>query len=216
MKFRHVIYGAGGLALFALLAACLAPRGSGDVSKVRIGFAGYGVVDGKRSLMLVITNGSSYRINIPDGNYDLDGESLDGWITGGMSVTSSSCCFGRPTWGWWQLQFPKIPNIAPGTTFRFSIPVEDGPYTWHLTIPLTTIPLRERLPYVLQSRWPKSKRDKPISFAVTALAIPPVPSSSAMPPKSSTTSLTDVSGREAYLTQCRGVAAEVRRRKSEN
>src|SRR5262245_30086088 len=176
MKRKHIILAVSGVSSILAWSVLLAPRGSDDVSKVRIGFAGYGVVDGKHSIILIVTNGSSYRISQPDGRRcELRGESTDDiW---GMSTIS--CSFGPPVapkWGWWQLRPPKVPSVAPGEAFRFTIPVSERPYTWHVTVPLTTIPFRDRLPFALRSRWPSSKRDTPISLEVSAPPIPPSPS----------------------------------------
>jgi hypothetical protein len=181
MTRKRIILGASGIAvLAALLFGWLALRGSGDVSEVRIGFAGYGVTNGRRTLVLIVTNGSSYRISQPDGRYLLRGESPNSMTI--SSRSSTACGFGRP-FGWWQLQIPKIPSVAPGATYRFVIPVEDGPYTWHVTVPFRTIPLRQRLPYAVGSRWPSSKRDTPISFEVSPSPIPP---SSVLAPRAGT------------------------------
>lgn len=174
MKHKRTIYGASSITLLLLLVVWLARRGSGDVSRVCIGFAGYEVVDGKRSVILIVTNGSSYRISRPSDGYDVHGESADGMaVSHGMYTTS--CGVFRSGWGWWQLQLPKIPSVAPGATFRLRVPVDDGPYTWHVTVPFTTIPSTDRLPYALRSRWPSSKRETPISFKVTSPPIPPEP-----------------------------------------
>ena len=159
------------LASFALFG----PRSDGDVSKVSIGFAGYGGVDGQHSLILMVTNGSSYRISQPDGNYELSGESADGAVMNLVSF-STDCGSGTPEWGWRQLRPPKIQCVAPGAIFRFTIPVNEGPYIWHVTVPFSTISFRDRLPFALRSRWPSSKRDTPISFKVSPPPIPPAPS----------------------------------------
>jgi hypothetical protein len=176
MKHKRIIIAASGGVLLLALFVLFAPRGNGDVSKVRIGFAGYGVVDGKRSLILIVTNGSSYRISQPDGRCELRGESPDSMMMSSRGMHTISCGFGAAEWGWWQLRPPKIPSVAPGATFRFTIPVDEQPYTWHVTVPLTTVPFRDRLPFALRSRWPSSKRDAPISFEVSPPPIPPAPS----------------------------------------
>ena len=163
------------LASFALF-ALFGPRSDGDVSKVSIGFAGYGVVDGRHSLILIVTNGSSYRISQPNGRYRLRGESPDSMILCPGPTSCGGALNPNPKWGWWQLRPPKIPSVAPGATFRFTIPVDEGPYTWHVTVPFSTIPFRDRLPFALRSRWPSSKRATPISFEVSPPTIPPAPS----------------------------------------
>jgi hypothetical protein len=188
MKHKRIIYGASSITLLLLLMVWLARRGSGDVSRVCIGFAGYEVVDGKRSLILIVTNGSSYRISRPGDNYTVRGESADGMSVSDFRFTSSC---GALRCGWWQLQLPKIPSVAPGATFRLLVPVADGPYTWHVTVPFRTIPFTDRLPYALRSRWPSSKRETPISFEVTSPPIPPTLPSRASEQHSSTASVVD-------------------------
>ena len=176
MKRKRIILAVSGVALLLGLFALLAPNSGGDVSKVRVGFAGYGVVDGKHSLILIVTNGSSYRISQPDGRCELRGESSESMTMSSRGMHTIACGFATPKWGWWQLQPPKIPSVSPGSTFRFTIPVDERPYTWHVTVPFTTIPFRDRLPFALRSRWPLSKRDLPISFEVSPPPIPPAPS----------------------------------------
>jgi hypothetical protein len=176
MKRKRIILAASGVALLVALFALLAPRGSGDISKVRIGFTGYGVFDGKHSLILMVTNGSSHRISLPDGRCELRGESPDSTMMSSFGMHTIACRFGTPKWGLWQLRPPKIPSVAPGSTYQFTIPVDERPYTWHVTVPFTTIPFRDRLPYALRSHWPSSTRDTPISFEVSPPPIPPAPS----------------------------------------
>ena len=174
MKRKRIILAAGGgvlllasLALFALFRS----RSDADVSKVSIGFAGYGVVDGRHSLILIVTNGSSYRISQPDGHYELHGELPDGaWMS---SSTFTTSCGGLETSKWWQWRPPKIPSVAPGATFQFTVPVDERPYTWRVTVPFTTIPFRDHLPFALRSRWPSSMGATPISFKVSPPPIPP-------------------------------------------
>ena len=175
MKRKRLILAAGGGVLLLASFALFGARGGGDVSRVSIGFAGYGGVDGQHSLILMVTNGSSYRISQPDGNYELSGESADGAVMNLVSF-STDCGSGTPEWGWRQLRPPKIPCVVPGATFRFTIPVDERPCTWHVTVPFSTIPFRDRFPFALRSRWPSSKQDTPISFKVSSPPIPPAPS----------------------------------------
>lgn len=176
MKRKRIILAVGFVALLLGLFAILARSGGGDVSKVRIGFEGYSVVDGEHSLNLIVTNGSSYRISQPNGTCKLRGVLPDSTLSSARFKHSTSFSSGSTNWGWWQLKPPKILSVAPGATFRFTIPVEEGPYTWHVTIPFTTIPFRDRLPFALRSRWPSSGGDKAISFDVSSPPIPPAPS----------------------------------------
>jgi hypothetical protein len=171
MKRKLAVLIGGGVLLLTSF-ALFAPRGNNGVSKISIGFAGYSVVDGKRTLNLIVTNNSPYRITQPGGRYELRGESPDGRMIS-MGVSTTFCCFPPQKWGWWQLQLPKIPSVPPGATFQFSIPVDEQPYTWHVTVPFTTISFRDRLPFALRSRWPSSKRDTSISFEVSSPPIPP-------------------------------------------
>ena len=159
-------------ALFAMFGS----RNDGDVSKVSVGFAGYGVVDGQHSLILIVTNGSSYHLIQPDGDCELRGDSPDRTIMRMLGIGCGPFPNPNPKWGWWQLKPPKIMSVAPGATFRFTVPVDERPYTWHVTVPFTTIPFRDRLPFALRSRWPPSKRTTPISFKVSLPPIPPAPS----------------------------------------
>lgn len=175
MKRKRIVYGAGVIVLSVLLLVWLTPRDRHDLSAVRIGFAGYGVVDGEHSLILIVTNGSSYRISRPDRREcDVRGDSPESSMQISIGMHTTAFWSGRARW--WQLRLPKIPSVAPGATFQFAIPVIDGPYTWRVTVPFATIPFRDRLPFALQSRWPSSKRDTPILFGVTLPPIPPAPS----------------------------------------
>lgn len=168
-----MVYGASAIVLAGLLIIFSAPRSSGDVSGVRIGFARYGIVGGKHSLIMIITNGSSYLITRPNGNYELRGESPDG--TRIISYHSRACRSGISGGGWSQFRTPNVPCIAPGTSFQYAIPVDKAPYTWKVTLPFETIPLRDRLPYILGSHWPSSKKDNPIYFNLTSSPIPSEP-----------------------------------------
>jgi hypothetical protein len=176
MKRKRIILAAGGavllLAAFALF-TLFGSRSGGDVSKVSIDFAGYGVVDGQHSLILIVTNGSSYHINQPDEDCELRGESPDSMIMRMLPIRCGPDPNPNPKWGWWQLRPPKIMSVAPGATFRFTVPVDERPYTWHVTVPFTTIPFRDRLPFALRSRSPSSKGATPISFKVSLPPIPP-------------------------------------------
>lgn len=176
MKRKRIILATSGGVLILTLFALFAPGGDGDVSKVRIGFADYGSVDGKRSLILIVTNGSSCRISQPDGSCELRGESPEGGTMRLSGMHAIVCGSGTPEWGWWQLKPPNIPSIAPGKTFRFTIPVDEGAYTWSVKVPFITIPLRDRLPFALRSLWPRSENDTAISFEVSPPPIPPPPS----------------------------------------
>jgi hypothetical protein len=166
-----------GMAIFAVASAFLvwlSRRGNGDFSKVRLDLVGYDVTDGKRSLVLLVTNGSSYRISQPGRNVTLRGDAPGSRFMSSNSSMHWGC--GSVNSGWGQLKMPNIPSVAPGETFRFAVPVMNGPYTWHVTVPFKTIPLRERLPYALRSRWPASKQNSGISFEVTSPAISPAES----------------------------------------
>lgn len=181
MKRKRIIYAASCITLLAALVFWMLPSRDKDVSKVSIGFAGYEIVDGKRNLILVVTNASSYRISVPGDDYEIRGESADNVMDTPIPIRSIRGCGPAGGWGWWQLQLPRIPNIGPGETFRFPVPVPDDPYTWHVMVPFRTIPYTELLPYALQSLWPSSQRDTPISFQVISPAIPPaVPASASL------------------------------------
>jgi len=172
---RKRIIIAGRTLIFVCTLCCIAMflRPARGVSNVRIGFAGYEVKNGKRQLLLIVTNGSSYRISCPsEHDFTLSGQSANGSYTSMASTMTACSGFGELTWGWWQLRIPKHPNIAPGATYRFAVPVEEGPYSWEIAIPLRTIPFQERLPYILRAHWPSSG-DPPISFNVTLAKIPP-------------------------------------------
>ena len=175
MKRKRVILVAGGVILLLASFALLFGGRGGGVSKVSIGFAGYDVVDGKHSLILTVTNGSSYPISQPGESYELRGESPDSTVTNSVIMLSTSCSFDTPKWGW-RWTPPKISCVPPGGTFRFTIPVDERSYTWHVTVPFSTIPFRERLPVALRIRWPSTKHDTPISFNVSSPPIPPAPS----------------------------------------
>jgi hypothetical protein len=163
--------------------AWLAPQG-GDLSDVRIGFAGYENFNGTRNLVLVVTNGSAYRITVPGAGREVFGESTNGqtlrlWRKGGGEL---------PVWQNWPTGFvgrvsstigggktPKRPSIACGVTHRFTIPVENGPFVWHVTVPFQTIPATERLPRVVRSIWPFARTNRPAFFKVVVPPIPPEP-----------------------------------------
>ena len=178
MTRRRIIFGAASLALLALSLLWLIPRGGGDVSKVQIGFAGYEMMNGERNLVLIVTNGSSYRITLPSVICQLKGYSSGpGVMYIVYDASPFSCSFPsiRPTgskWGLW-------PSVAPGATFRFTIPVPDKEYTWRVTMSFATITFVNRLPYVFASHWPSSRRKAPISFEVTTPDIAPAATSSA-------------------------------------
>jgi hypothetical protein len=175
MRRKHIIVTALGGVLLLTFFALATPSRSGDLSDVRIGFAAYGVTDGKRSLILVVTNGSSFHISQPDGSCELRGEAPDSSITSSRSMDIIACGLSAPRWGWWQLKPPKISSVAPGETFRFTIPVEEGPYTWRVTVPFATIPFRDRLPFALRSLLRPSTQNTPIAFEVSPPPIPPQP-----------------------------------------
>jgi hypothetical protein len=174
---RIILAAAGGVLLLAAFAlfALFGLRSDGDVSKVSIDFAGYCVVDGEHSLILIVTNGSSYHISQPYRYSQLRGESPDS-TTFSYTTACGPGLNPNPKWGWWQLKPPKIMSVAPGSIFRFTVPVDERPYTWHVTVPFTTIPFKDRLPFALRSRWPSFKGSKPISFEVSPPPIPPAPS----------------------------------------
>jgi hypothetical protein len=177
MKRICIILALGASALVAF-AARLLVSSADDVSKVRVGFANYTMVDGQRGLALVVTNGSSHYLHFPVG-YQISGEKANGGCS--MASLGIGCGIRRVGWGWWQLQFPTIPSIAPGDQYCFTVPVGDGDYTWCVKLSLTTIPFRERLPYALRSRWPTSKRNQPLRFTIETLPIPPAPETPWLP-----------------------------------
>jgi hypothetical protein len=171
--------GIGSIVILAgLLMAWLAPQG-GDLSQVRIGFAGYEYLNGARNLVLVVTNGSAYRITVPGAGREVYGASTNGqtvrlrrkggelpyWPTGFGMVSST---IGRK-------EASKRPSIARGVTHRFTIPVEEGPFVWQVTVPLQTIPAPERLPRVLRAIWPSARTNTPVFFKVVVPPIPPEP-----------------------------------------
>jgi hypothetical protein len=140
MTRRRAIVGIGSIVILALfLMAWLAPQG-GDLSDVRIGFAGYETLNGTRNLVLVVTNGSAYRITVPGAGREVYGES-----TNGQTVRLRRKGGTLPVWQNWPTGFvgrasltiggsqtPNRPSIARGMTHRFTIPVEEGPFVWHV------------------------------------------------------------------------------------
>ena len=80
MRGRGAILGIGAILVLMvawLLMACLAPQG-GDLSQVRIGFAGYENLNGTPSLVLIVTNGSAFRITVPGPGREVFGEATNG------------------------------------------------------------------------------------------------------------------------------------------
>ena len=179
MTRTRAIVGIGSVVILAgLLMAWLAPQG-GDLSQVRIGFAGYEYLNGARHLVLVVTNGSVYRITAPGPGREVYGTSTNGqtvrlrrkgrelphWPTGFGMV---SPIVGRE-------EARKRPSIPRGVTHRFTISVEEGPFVWQVTVPFQTIPATERLPRVFRAIWPYARTNAPVFFNVVVPPIPPDP-----------------------------------------
>jgi hypothetical protein len=157
-----------GAGVAVLLATWPSPERTGDVAAVRVGFAGYTETDGKHYVILIITNHSSFSIKKPEAeDCRVFCEYPDGANFSGGSQTIA-CGFGTPRWGWWQLKAPRIPNIAPGKQFRLLVPIHAESLSWRVTIPLSTIPFKDRLPYALRSRLPASPADVPVYFDLIA------------------------------------------------
>lgn len=175
---------AGGVAI--LLAVWLTPERVRDVSAVRIGFDGYTNVNGQRFVALIITNRSSFHIKKPYAaecrlyceyceypNDRYPHEHLIYREPFGGGIPEIIVDFATASWGWWQLKRPEIPTISPGEEFRLNVPTHAESVSWHVTVPLRTIPFRDRLPYALQSRRPARQDDMPISFKLMASNPPP-------------------------------------------
>jgi hypothetical protein len=173
MTRRWLIFIGAGIALSVFFFVLMLSGRTIGVSAVTLGFKEYAVVEGKHSLVLVLTNGSSFRISEPGDTFTLFGDTPYGESMMSSRGPSTHCGFFSSRWGRWQFQFPKPPSVAPGATLEFAVPAPEGPYTLRVRVPCTTIPFRDRLPHALRSLWPLSSRNKPFSFSVETLPIPP-------------------------------------------
>lgn len=167
-----------GSAAAALLAIWLIPGPVRGVSSVHVDFAGCTNVDGKHYVTLIITNGSSCHIRKPEAEHCFVSCEYPNGATFSGARSITACGLLISGWGWWQLKRPDIPTIAPGEESRLAVPIHAESRSWQITIPLSTVPFRDRLPYALRSRWPARPDDTPVSFELTA-ASPPPPTASA-------------------------------------
>jgi len=133
---KRILVGAGALILLAtLFCVWMASAPVRDVSNVHIGFAGYEFNDRKCALVLVVTNGSSYRIRRPT-EYDFR---VQGELEDDLIPWRDLLILGSELESPWRI--PSIPTIAPGTTCRLVVPVANGRSSWNATARLSTIPL---------------------------------------------------------------------------
>ena len=179
MKHRSIIIAIGLVVGVGSIAIIAGSNQREDFSKVHLEFEGYSIVDGKRNANLLITNGSTQHISLPNGGYSCNFKSSN--VTGGMYTTKgvyiTDCSFDisyTRGWGVWMLLPPNYSSIAPGSTYRFKIQLDNAEdEILNFTLRLSTVPLRKKLPYALEVILPSSKLDEKSSFDVTTPDIPP-------------------------------------------